>query len=105
MDRRAMTMFFTIVTAACGSHPLAPSTTPTSTAPGAPTASLNVILRGWVYDTAFRVVAGARVEIVDGSQAGQSTTTNDGGAFEFSGVFVGSLTLRATKERYAAATR
>jgi hypothetical protein len=62
------------------------------------------MILGSVRDTAFRVVAGARVEIVEGSQAGQSTTTNDGGQFEFSGTFVRSVTLRATKDGYAAAT-
>lgn len=74
------------------------------TAPTAPAPSANA-LQGWVRDTAFRVVAGARVEIVEGSQAGQSTTTDSAGGFQFSGTFVGSVTLRATKDGYAEATR
>jgi hypothetical protein len=50
-------------------------------------------------------VAGARVEIAEGPQVGQSTTTNDGGQFELSCTFVRSVTLRATKDGYAVATQ
>jgi hypothetical protein len=81
---------------------------PSPTAPSAPTSRptppANVPLVGCVRDTAFRLVGGARVEMVDGPQAGTSTTTNDACRFEFSGPFVGSVTLRATKDGYAAAT-
>src|SRR5262245_61520951 len=102
---RCVPFVLALMTSACGPRGGASATTPIPTAPSAPPPPANVILRGWVYDTAFRIVAGAGVEIVEGGQAGQSATTNDRGQFEFSGAFVGSVTLRATKDGYTAATQ
>jgi len=105
MNRWATMVLLPLVIAACGGTAAAPAI-PTPIAPTPPT-SENLILRGFVYDTAFRPVAGVTVEIIDGPHSGTSLTTNDLGTFEFSGTFVrGSLfTLRATRQGYAPTTR
>jgi carboxypeptidase family protein len=104
MSRCATTLLLPLVIAACGG-PAAPAI-PTPIAP-TPPAPENLILRGFVHDTAFRPVADVTVEIIDGPHAGTSMTTSPLGRFEFTGAFVrGSLfTLRATRQGYAATTR
>jgi hypothetical protein len=62
-------------------------------------------LGGAVSDTAFRPLAGATVDIVDGPQSGASTTSDEAGRFSFTGTFDGTTRIRATKEGYVAATR
>lgn len=105
MNRCATTLLLPLVISACGDNAATPAI-PTPIAPSPPT-SANLILRGFVYDTAFRPVAGVTVEIIDGPHAGTSMTTSELGTFEFTAEFVrGSLlTLRATREGYATATR
>lgn len=62
-------------------------------------------ISGNVSDTAFRPVGGVTVEIVDGAQAGSSTTTDVEGHFSFSGgTFVDGIKFRATKAGYASVT-
>jgi hypothetical protein len=78
--------------------PSAPSPLPQAGAPAA-------VIAGVVTDTVFRPLAGARIEIMDGSQAGASATSNFNGAFSFAGTFAGTETLRATKDGYVAAAQ
>ena len=101
---RCAASLLVLVAIGCGRSGVDPSPTRIPKGSTSPTPAANVIL-GWVRDTAFRMVDGARVEIVEGSQAGQSTTTDNAGQFEFVGRFVGSLTLRAAKDGYAEATK
>jgi hypothetical protein len=87
---------------ACGDHG---SSTPAPTTPTPPPLR-NIALGGNVYNTALVALAGAKVEVIDGSQAGLSALTNDAGRFEFSAPFAGSsVTLRATKEGYVVGTQ
>ena len=46
-----------------------------------PTAGSPVGMKGTVADGAFRSLAGARVEVLDGPQAGMTTTTDSRGEF------------------------
>jgi hypothetical protein len=56
---------------------------------------------GHVFDTAFRPLAGVRVEIVDGGHAGASVTSDAEGRFLFTGgQFVNGIKFRATKDGY-----
>jgi hypothetical protein len=80
-----------------GAAPTAP--TPVSAATSAPTH-----LRGVVEDSAFHPLTGVTVEVADGSQAGASTISTDGGIFEISGMSTGSVTLRATKDGFSTTT-
>ena len=60
---------------------------PIATGPTAPTPSPAALagepIRGTASDSAFRPLAGARVEILDGPQAGMSTTSDARGDFSF----------------------
>ncbi len=60
---------------------------------------------GYVFDTVNRALAGARVEVLDGPQAGTSTTSDPVGAFSLTGTFGGATRFRATKEGYVAGTQ
>jgi len=76
----------------------------TTPAPPQPTPQLTQ-LRGTVYDAAWRRLAGAKVEVVQGPEAGHnSTTTDDAGSFFLTGVFDSGTYFRATKEGHVAET-
>src|SRR5262245_56182924 len=83
------------------------SSIPSSPSPApqpAPPAELHPIF-GDVYDTVFRPVAGASVQMVDGPQAGTMTTSSADGRFYYDGAFASPVTLRATKDGYTTATQ
>jgi hypothetical protein len=104
MNRFTAILFLTLAGAACGNHGSgAPAPTVTSpTAPRPPTPSWNGV-RGNVSDTAFRNLGGARVEVVDGPQAGMSTTVDANGAFSLSGTFDDATRFRAAMEGHLTA--
>ena len=63
-------------------------------------------LYGGVSDTAFRQLAGARIEIVGGPEAGTWTTANAEGEFSFdSGAFDDMTQVRAALDGYVTATQ
>ena len=106
MNRFTAILLMTLAVAACGKHGSgAPAATVTSpTAPTSPTPSSTGV-RGSVSDTAFRHLGGARVEVVDGPQAGMSTTADANGSFSLSGTFDDATRFRATKDGHLAATQ
>lgn len=61
-------------------------------------------VNGTVYDSAFRGVAGASVEVLDGPEAGTSATAGATGAFSLTGIFDDTTHFRASREGYVAAT-
>jgi len=65
-----------IITAGCGATPTSPSGSPTNV-------NRIATIRGRVQDSVSRPISDARVTIIDGPQAGLSTTTNDEGRFAF----------------------
>jgi hypothetical protein len=81
------------------SAPVAPSPLP-QPAPR----SNNVEVTGWVYDTAFRSLAGTSVEVLDGPQAGASTITDAEGRFSLTGTFDDATRFRAIRAGHAAGT-
>ena len=81
--------------------PASPSVGPQ---PGQPPAAGRIQLAGTVSDAAWRPLAGARVEVVDGPQAGSSTTTDANGAYLLTGTFDETTRFRATKDGHAPAT-
>lgn len=87
------------VMAGCGDSPSpwAPSRVPPVTTGGQ--------VAGIVYDTAFRPLAGARVEIVDGPEAGKSTVADGKGQFllNLTGTFDDTTRFRASNEGHIAA--
>jgi hypothetical protein len=84
--------------------PSAPSpvfqATPASLPPGVPLA-VPLPLSGYVSDTAFRFIAGAKVEVIDGSHAGTVTTSDADGFFSYEQKSESLVTVRATKDGYA----
>lgn len=82
--------------------PSGPSSVPQAGPQPAPQPGIQ--LAGTVSDAAWRPLAGARVEVVDGPQAGLSTTTNANGEYRLTGAFDETTHFRATKESHVAAT-
>jgi len=86
--------------------PTAPS--PTSAQPTLPpseTGPRPTAMAGTVEDVAWRPLAGALVEVIDGPHAGRSTTTNAKGEFFLSGIFDETTHFRASKEGHVADAR
>jgi carboxypeptidase family protein len=88
--------------AGCGgsrSAVTAPNPMSVVTAPS-PTASA-VAMKGTVNDGAFRAIPGARIEVLDGSQAGATTITDSHGEFSFWGTIEDNTRFRATRDGYS----
>lgn len=81
------------------------SSTPSAPSPSVqintPALALLSSVSGTVSDTAFRPIAGAQVEIVDGPQAGTVTTADATGRFSLSGPFDRATRFRATQKDHA----
>jgi hypothetical protein len=82
---------------ACG----APSR-PSSAVASVQSAQTHVL--GFVRDTAFRPLSGAKIELLDGPHAGESQIADGNGAFEFLSNASGSVTLRAQRDGFESAT-
>jgi hypothetical protein len=88
--------------AGCGGSrsPVSP-TPPTAAAPGPVNGEL---IAGTVSDSALRPLAGARVELLDGPQAGVSATSDAQGRFSLTGIVDDTTRFRASKEGHETAT-
>src|SRR4029453_9922492 len=85
----------------CGSsRPLVgPSSVPPAPAP------LSVAqVTGYVSDTAFRALAGVRVAVLDGPQAGVAATSDAAGRFSLSGEFDDATRFHASRDDLPGAT-
>ena len=84
-------VFATVVTGCHDGHspgPTPPTTVqPPVSPPVPPPPPAGIELAGTVSDAAWRRLPGARVEVVDGPQAGLSTTANANGEFRLTGAF------------------
>ena len=99
-------MTLALLVAACNdSSSLSIPTAPTGAAAPPPTTSQSPqVLRGYVVDTAFRAIAGASIEVLQGPDAGTVMTSDAQGAFSYTGMFATPVTLRASKDGYTAGT-
>ena len=94
--------------ARCGepASPVSPSVISPASLAGSPPVSPPVVaaagIGGFVYDSAFRILAGAVVEVLDGPSAGSSTRTDTSGHFSMSGEFDDATRFRANAEGHAA---
>ena len=93
---------FVLASTACGGADIRSPASPA--APTIVVPPTNITLFGAVSDTAFRPLSGARVEIVEGSQAGWFTTSAADGRFSIAFTSTNVVTVRATKDGYASAT-
>lgn len=94
-----------MLTIACGSgaQPSSSPTTPTSATP--PPVSSTYALSGNVRETApspTPPLIGARVEIIEGSQAGHAIVTDSTGFYSFTGLTQQTLALRVSMDGYEA---
>lgn len=93
------------LTAACSSS--RSSTLPVAPSPSAPVPAPPVLpqtLFGYVADTAFRPMAGVKVDVLSGPETGRQLTSDSDGRFSYVGLFAG-VTMRASKEGYLGATQ
>jgi hypothetical protein len=97
--------------AGCGGSnsksPSAPTAGPT-VASGAGSSAADLLTladSGYVLDTAFKRLAGVRVDVVDGPQAGASMISDAEGQFPLTGPFTRTNTFRLTKDGYVVATQ
>jgi hypothetical protein len=90
-------------------HGLAGCGRSTSASPGAPSPVAQPVpsgqtqLAGIVFDSAERPLSGARVEVLDGPQAGQWTLSDSTGSYRFTGTFDDVTRFRATTTGYVPA--
>jgi protocatechuate 3,4-dioxygenase beta subunit len=87
-----------------GFPPAAPSPVETPASPVPPVATTAITLAGTVADAAWRPLAGARVEVLSGPQAGKFAVTNNRGEFSVSGEFDDTTRFRATMDGHREAT-
>ena len=64
-----------------------------------------VVLPGFILDTAFKPLSGARIEVVSGPSAGASVLSGADGQFTVSGMFSSATQFRATKEGHESRTQ
>jgi hypothetical protein len=106
MNPYACRVVITFAVLAATSVGCSSSSTPTSPSATASVPQQNQMqLTGFVMDSAFRSLAGATVEVVDGPQAGLSTTADASGRFSLSGDFSSSTTFRASAGGYMTTTQ
>jgi len=75
------------------------------TSPTAPSSPARVVVRGYVMDSAHRPVDGARIEVVNGPEAGLSTIAGSNGRYALGGSFDAATELRATKDGHITGSR
>ena len=64
-----------------------------------------IFMKGTVSDTAYRHIPGARVEVLDGPQAGLTATADARGEFSMTGLFDETTRFRASVDGHIASTR
>jgi hypothetical protein len=90
----------------CTGHGVtAPTTAISPSSASVPPVASTASMKGTVSDTAFRSIAGAAIEILNGPSAGLTTTSDARGQWGFAGVFDDSTRFRATKEGYEPAIK
>jgi Carboxypeptidase regulatory-like domain len=91
-----------VVAAACSG---ASTTAPSSTATPPPVTAATFALNGTVTSTTGTAVRGATLRIVDGSNAGRSTTVSSTGAYSLTGLSVSGMTVNATATNFFALSK
>jgi hypothetical protein len=96
--KRLACVVITILCAACGSSSTTAPSSTTSTPPV--TTPSTFTLSGTVTSTTGAGISGATVRIVDGANAGKSTTTSASGAYSFTGLAVAGQTVSASATNF-----
>jgi hypothetical protein len=98
MIRRPVLLALALLAASCQAMPPAAPTVGPTTA--LPTVERTLTLRGFVFDTAFRPLAGARIEVVDGANAGLTAVADATGGVTLTGTFQEVTLFRATADQH-----
>ncbi len=105
MKQILLLAIFAVGMVGCSSDfPLSPTGPTAPPVTGPPSTQLGG-LRGGVADSAYRPLAGARVEVMNGPQAGQFTMADPSGAYALPGPFDEGTQFRATKDGYSAVVK
>jgi hypothetical protein len=94
MTRHFLCLGLALLTWGCGGSPSTPTAARPPTPQPVPSGATQ--LAGIVYDSAERPLSGARVEVLDGPQAGQWAVTDGRGSYGFNGTFDDATRFRAT---------
>lgn len=112
MSRHVLVLVVAFALTGCDSSPspVGPTTLPrvvpqASPQPAPPAPPTGNQVRGHVSDTAFRPLAGVKVEAISGLGAGTWTMTDANGAFSFTQTFDDTTQFRATKDGYLEGVR
>jgi hypothetical protein len=99
MFKRGWVVLLLISASACGSRNTSTSPSPTPTA-------TTFSLSGTVTDnTTGSGISGATVTVVDGVNAGKSTTTSSSGSYSFTGLQPGGFTVTISASNYASQSK
>src|SRR4051794_14289338 len=91
----------TLTLLSCSSAPSLPTEPPATVVSTSPApAPDDAFIKGTVFDTANRPLAGARVQVLDGSHAGTTATVTANGEFSMVGTFEEGTRFRATIDGY-----
>jgi hypothetical protein len=91
---REIVAIFVLCCVGCG------GTASQTTSPSRPQPTVEFSLGGQVQDTALRPVVDVRVEVLEGSRAGEFVMTDASGRYALPGVISGAVTIRAAKDGY-----
>ena len=85
--------------------PTAPTPVPATAASEPQPIPIGVPVFGWVRDFVQRPIAGARVEVIDGSGTGRSAISDHAGMYRLPDTFTGTIAVRASRDGFLTATR
>ena len=104
---RWLASWYSLGAAGCGSSsdssPTPTSPTPTATPTPTPTTT-TASLSGTVLNSSGESISGATVTVLDGPDAGTSTTTNGSGAYSFAALTTGNVNFSVTATFYSNTT-
>lgn len=98
MHRRNIVIVLSLAVSACGGSSSGSGPTAPTPAPASHTYTVSGIVRE-SDPTSSTTLGGVRIEVIDGTHAGQGATTGSDGKYSISGLS-GGLSLRATKDAY-----
>src|SRR5947208_1490697 len=101
--RRLVGLLLAVLLAACGGSSGSSPSLSTGSAPATATFTVQrIITESTLTESVNRPIpsADARVEVVDGANAGKATSTSRSGSYSLGGLAQGALTLRASKNGF-----
>ena len=103
---RSLVIFAVLLTGCSGAGSVLPTApTPLASSTVTAVAAAPMQIRGYVMDTAFRPLVGARVEVVDGPSLGTSAEVDAAGQVLLTGFFDATTRFRVTKEGHESLTQ